>query len=103
MYVNEADGGVGSVPETANGKTIKTMTAQNNLQPIYKLQWIALWKGLFKLRETMKNFQMSNFYDNAVVTDVIFKEKSCYYLDKIKNVLSEREAALYCFLCSYTG
>eukprot|EP00917_Polyrhabdina_sp_WS-2016_P013870 GHVP01030280.1.p1 GENE.GHVP01030280.1~~GHVP01030280.1.p1 ORF type:complete len:212 (-),score=28.53 GHVP01030280.1:260-895(-) len=99
LYVDASDGGLGAVLETNEGKVIKSYQAQNRLMlPIYELEWSALWKGLTKLRNAMKRFQMQKIKilsDNMVVVNAFEKgiqpssPTSCYYLEKVKDFLAK--------------
>eukprot|EP00917_Polyrhabdina_sp_WS-2016_P024090 GHVP01052217.1.p1 GENE.GHVP01052217.1~~GHVP01052217.1.p1 ORF type:complete len:163 (-),score=18.46 GHVP01052217.1:210-698(-) len=77
LYVDASDGGIGAVLETMNGKVIKSFQSQNKLMlPIYELEWCALWKGLTKLRNSMKKFRMNNLRilsDNMIVVEAFTK------------------------------
>eukprot|EP00917_Polyrhabdina_sp_WS-2016_P025283 GHVP01054460.1.p1 GENE.GHVP01054460.1~~GHVP01054460.1.p1 ORF type:complete len:478 (+),score=56.85 GHVP01054460.1:366-1799(+) len=99
LYVDAADGGTGAVLESADGKTIKTLTNENRLHlPIYELEWVALWKGVTKFLATMKKFNMSTIKilsDNMTVVEAFSKNTtpisatSEYYLNKIRTFLAK--------------
>eukprot|EP00917_Polyrhabdina_sp_WS-2016_P005915 GHVP01013174.1.p1 GENE.GHVP01013174.1~~GHVP01013174.1.p1 ORF type:complete len:527 (+),score=67.82 GHVP01013174.1:247-1827(+) len=99
MYVDAADGGTGAILETADGKTVKTITNQNKLHlPIFELEWVALWKGVTKFLSTMKKFKMTTvtiLSDNMTVVNAFEKNKkpesptSDYYLNKIRTFMAK--------------
>eukprot|EP00917_Polyrhabdina_sp_WS-2016_P027686 GHVP01059020.1.p1 GENE.GHVP01059020.1~~GHVP01059020.1.p1 ORF type:complete len:197 (-),score=24.83 GHVP01059020.1:51-641(-) len=101
LYVDASDGGIGAVLETTDGKVIKTFQAQNKLMlPIYELEWCALWKGITKLRNSMKRFQMTKLLilsDNMTVVEAFTKgiepksPTSAYYLEKVKDFLAKEK------------
>eukprot|EP00917_Polyrhabdina_sp_WS-2016_P010011 GHVP01022021.1.p1 GENE.GHVP01022021.1~~GHVP01022021.1.p1 ORF type:complete len:241 (-),score=31.67 GHVP01022021.1:327-1049(-) len=101
LWVDASDTGIGALLETKDGKTIRTYTGQNRLHiPIFELEFLAVWKGIRKLRNAMKKFKMDNIEiktDNTTVLDafcngVVPKSPtSQYHLQKKKEFLTKEQ------------
>eukprot|EP00917_Polyrhabdina_sp_WS-2016_P023471 GHVP01050857.1.p1 GENE.GHVP01050857.1~~GHVP01050857.1.p1 ORF type:complete len:532 (+),score=63.93 GHVP01050857.1:513-2108(+) len=101
LFVDASDGGIGALLETKDGKTIKVYSGQNRLHiPIFELEFLAIWKGVTKLRQAMKRFQMDNIKimtDNTTVLNA-FRDgilpkspTSQYHLAKIKEFMTKEK------------
>eukprot|EP00917_Polyrhabdina_sp_WS-2016_P032983 GHVP01070346.1.p1 GENE.GHVP01070346.1~~GHVP01070346.1.p1 ORF type:complete len:306 (+),score=41.72 GHVP01070346.1:139-1056(+) len=101
LFVDASDSGIGAILQTNDGKTLKTLSVANKLHiPIFELEFVAVWKGVTKLRQAMKRFAMNNIEilsDNQVVVKAFNKGKmpasptAAYYLTKTQEFMAKEK------------